>query len=176
MYCTFNRGKPDGCRQRNSKISSRTSGCPPPHRASVFVLLFRIAAHTAIRPPDPVSRKPPVRADGRGMVLLRRVSLSVAQALRSQKTNMRKGLEHAIRLATEADGRASAAAPPKKRAAAVECPAAGALSLDGAHTEKPRSAHKRRRLAQQKPAGCEISAAGCWERGDERAEALEWQI
>ena len=25
-------------------------------------------------------------------------------------------------------------------------------------------------------AGCDISAAGCWERGDESAEALEWQI
>ena len=44
-----------------------------------------------------------------------------------------------------------------------ECPITGVL-------------HKRRRLTQQEPVGCDISAAGCWERGDERAEALEWQI
>ena len=62
-----------------------------------------------------------------------------------------------------------------------ECPTTGARALDAAHSEKSRSAHtgalhKRCRLAQQEPVGCDISAAGCWERGDERAEALEWQI
>ena len=115
--------------------------------------------------------------------------LSVAQALRSQKTKMLEGLQlqRAIRLATEAeaDGGASAAAPPKKRAAVVECSAIEARALrgalDDAHSDKPREAHpgtlnKRRRLAQQEPAGCDISAAGCWERGDKNAEALEWQI
>ena len=116
-----------------------------------------------------------------------RVSLSVAQALRSQKTKLREGLKQAIQLATEAEanGEASAAAPPKKRAVVVECSAIEARALrsalDDAHSDKPREAHpgalnKRRRLAQQEPAGCEISAAGYWERGDKRAEALEWQI
>ena len=98
---------------------------------------------------------------------------------------MLEGLQQAIQLALEAEaaanGGASAAPLPKKRASAVECPTTGARALDAAHTEKPRSAHtgalhKRRRLAQKEPSGCEISAAGCWERGDERAEALEWQI
>ena len=94
--------------------------------------------------------------------------LRVAQALRSQKTKMLEGLQRAIRLAieAEADGKASAAPPPKKRAAAVK-------AQDEAHTG---ALHKQCRLAQQEPAGCDISAAGCWERGDERAEALEWQI
>ena len=112
-----------------------------------------------------------------------RKRVSAAQALRSQKTKLREGLKQAIQLATEAeaDGEGSAAAPPKKRAAAAGCSATGARALDAAHSDKPRSAHtgapnKRRRLAQQEPAGCEITAAGCWERGDERAEALEWQI
>ena len=115
------------------------------------------------------------------------LGLSVAQALRSQKTRMLEGLRQAIRLATEAeaDGGASAVPPPKKRAAVVECSAIEARALrgalDDAHSDKPREAHpgalnKRRRLAQQEPAGCDISAAGCWERGDKNAEALEWQI
>ena len=107
----------------------------------------------------------------------------MAQALRSQKTNMLEDLKQAIQLATEAEanGEASAAAPPKKRTGAVECSATEARAADAVHADKPRSAHtgalhKRRRLAQREPAGCEISAAGCYERGDERAEALEWQI
>ena len=96
---------------------------------------------------------------------------------------MLEDLKKAIQLATEAEagGGASAALPPRKRAAAVECPSTGARALGAAHSDKPRGAHpgalnKRRRLAQQAPIGCEISAAGCWERGDERAEALEWKI
>ena len=98
---------------------------------------------------------------------------------------MLEGLQQAIQLALEAEaaanGGASAAPLPKKRAAVVGCSSIGAQVPDAAHTDKPRRAHtgaldKRRRLAQQEPAGCEISAAGCWERGDERAEALEWQI
>ena len=112
-----------------------------------------------------------------------RVSLSVAQVLRSQKTKLIEDLKQAIQLATEAEagGGASAALPPKKRAAAVEGPATGARALGAAHSDTSRGAHpgalkKRRRLAQQAPAGCEIAAAGCWERGDERAEALEWKI
>ena len=107
----------------------------------------------------------------------------MAQALRSQKTNMLEDLKQAIQLATEAeaDGGASAAALPEKHAGVVDCSATEARALDASHTDKPRSAHtgalgKRRRLAQREPAGCDISAAGCWERGDERAEALEWQI
>ena len=115
------------------------------------------------------------------------LGLSVAQALRSQKTRMLEGLRQAIRLATEAeaDGGASAVPPPKKRAAVVECSAIEARALrgalDDAHSDKPREAHpralhKRRRLGQQEPTGCDISAAGCWERGDKNAEALEWQI
>ena len=110
--------------------------------------------------------------------------LSVAQALRSQKTKMLEGLKQAIQLATEAEanGGASAAAPPKKCAAVVECSAIEARALrdalDDAHSDKPREAHpgalnKRRR---QEPPGCDILAAGCWERGDKNAEALEWQI
>ena len=98
---------------------------------------------------------------------------------------MLEGLQQAIQLALEAEaaanGGASAAPLPKKRAAVVGCSTIGAQAPDAAHTDKPRGAHtgaldKRRRLAQQEPAGCEISAAGYWERGDERAEALEWQI
>ena len=100
---------------------------------------------------------------------------------------MLEGLMQAIQLALEAEaaanGGASAAPLPKKRAAVVGCSTIGAQAPDVAHTDKPRGAHtgaldKRRRLAQlqQEPAGCEISAAGYWERGDERAEALEWQI
>ena len=96
---------------------------------------------------------------------------------------MLEDLKKAIQLATEAEagGGASAALPPRKRAAAVECPIIGARALGAAHSDKPRGAHpgalnERRRLAKQAPAGCEISAAGCWERGDGRAEALEWKI
>ena len=75
----------------------------------------------------------------------------------------------AIQLATEAeaDGGATAVAPPTKRAAAVECSAIRARALDTAHSDKPRPSahahsgalHKRRRLVQQEPAGCKISAA-----------------
>ena len=98
---------------------------------------------------------------------------------------MLEGLKQAIQLALEAEaaanGGASAAPLSKKRAAVVGCSTIGAQAPDAAHTDKPQGAHtgaldKRRRLAQQEPAGCEISAAGCWERGDKRAEALEWQI
>ena len=47
-----------------------------------------------------------------------------------------------------------------------ECPTTGARALDAALSEKCRSAHtgalhKRCRLAQQEPVGCDISAAGC---------------
>ena len=68
-----------------------------------------------------------------------------------------------VRLDTTVDTAGRAA---RKRAAAADATAE-------AH---PGALDKRRRLAPQEPAGCEISAAGCWERGDERAEALEWQI
>ena len=158
---------------------------PRPY-AAVFLLL-RIVPRTFGRPLDIVSRKTrdprmSVLVPAVGHVLLR-VSLSVAQVLRSQKTKLIEDLKQAIKLATEAEagGGASAALPPKKRAAAVEGPATGARALGAAHSDKPRGAHpgalnKRRRLAQQAPAGCEIAAAGCWERGDERAEALEWKI
>ena len=83
---------------------------------------------------------------------------------------MLEGLRQAIQLALEAEaaasGGASAAPLPKKRASAVECPTTGARALDAALSEKCRSAHtgalhKRCRLAQQEPVGCDISAAGC---------------
>ena len=102
---------------------------------------------------------------------------------------MLEGLQQAIQLALAAEaaanGGASAAPLPKKRAAVVGCSTIGARALrgalDDAHSDKPREAHpgalnKRRRLAQQEPPGCDISAAGCWERGDKNVEALEWQI
>ena len=107
----------------------------------------------------------------------------MAQALCSQKTKLLEGLQRAIQLATEAVAEADGGAQfsTKKRAAAVECPTTEAQALHATHTDKPRSTHtgavhKRRRLTQQESTGCDISAAGCWERGDERAEALEWQI
>ena len=57
---TIKRRKPDGCRQRNSKISSRTSRCPAPRLCvCVLLLLSRIAPRTAGRPLDTVSRNPP---------------------------------------------------------------------------------------------------------------------
>ena len=68
-----------------------------------------------------------------------------------------------VRLDTTVDTAGRAA---RKRAAAA----------DAAAEAHPGALNKRRRLAQQAPAGCEIAAAGCWERGDERAEALEWKI
>ena len=184
MCSTIKRQKPDGCRKRKCKISSRTSRCPAPTLLSFFCFgLYR--AHSVGRSTLLVARLA-TRAClcwcQQSCVLLR-VSLSVAQVLRSQKTKLIEDLKQAIKLATEAEagGGASAALPPKKRAAAVEGPATGARALGAAHSDKPRGAHpgalnKRRRLAQQAPAGCEIAAAGCWERGDERAEALEWQI
>ena len=108
------------------------------------------------------------------------------EALRGQKTRLLEGLTRAITLATEAeaeadDGGASAVPPSKKRAAVVECSSGEAQALAAADLEKHRGADtgalaKRRRLAQQEPAGCDISVAGCWERGDAGAEALEWQI
>ena len=188
MCSTFNRGKPDGCRQRNSKISSRTSRCPAP---TLYLCLACFGSHRVQpvgRPaPSTVSRNPHVCVGGHDIVLLC-LGLSVAQALRSQKTKMREGLKQAIRLATEAEahgGASAVCAPPKKRAAVVECSAIEARALHGAlydaRRDNPREAHpgpleKRRRLAQQEPAGCDISAAGCWERGDKHVEALEWQI
>ena len=107
--------------------------------------------------------------------------MSAAQALRSQKTKLLEDLQRAIQLATEAVADGGAQFSTKKRAPAVECPTTEAQALHATHTEKHRSTHtgavhKRRRLTQQEPVGCEISIAGNWERGDERAEALEWQI
>ena len=106
--------------------------------------------------------------------------LEVQQPAAIQPTHTRKR-----RCDREANGGTAAAAPPKKRAAVVECSAIEARALHGAlydaRRDNPREAHpgpleKRRRLAQQEPAGCDISAAGCWERGDKHVEALEWQI
>ena len=96
---------------------------------------------------------------------------------------MLEDLKQAIQLATEAeaDEETFAAPPSKKRAVAVGCSTTGAEELDAAHSDNPGGAHpgalnKRRRLAQHEPAGCDILAAGCGERGDERAEEMEWRI
>ena len=116
----------------------------------------------------------------------------------TQRTKMREGLTRAIQLATEAEdqaedqdeasGGASAAPPPKNTAAECSSSQVRALAAEPADTSRGADTGalgKRRRLGlpagllaalQQRHGSCDISAAGCWERGDESAEALEWQI
>ena len=97
--------------------------------------------------------------------------VNVAQALRSQKTNMAEGLIQALELAeTDAGVDAKVSAPPSKKRANVK-----ARASDAARTAKhSKQCHRR---AEQERADCDkLLGAGCWERGDESAEALEWNI